>query len=181
MFRSSQRRDLSYVGHLRGYQDISESTNIDLGASFAHGHNPSGVVNEIDLGRYTTNLFGVDATLRWRPLQRAIYHSFVGRSEVVWSRRNQPDGRQTASGFYLSGDYQMGRRWLTGLRFDRSARSDAASMRDSGRSLTVTYVPSEFSQIRGQVRRTKYAEGITANEFLFQFQFSIGAHGAHPF
>ena len=25
------------------------------------------------------------------------------------------------------------------------------------------------------------AEGETANELLFQFQFSIGAHGAHPF
>jgi hypothetical protein len=24
-------------------------------------------------------------------------------------------------------------------------------------------------------------EGETANEFLFQFQFAIGAHGAHPF
>ncbi len=26
-------------------------------------------------------LFGVDATVRWKPLQRSIYHSFVGRSE----------------------------------------------------------------------------------------------------
>jgi hypothetical protein len=24
-------------------------------------------------------------------------------------------------------------------------------------------------------------ENLTANELLFQFQFSIGAHGAHPF
>ena len=35
--------------------------------------------------------------------------------------------------------------------------------------------------MRGQYRRTHYAEGATANEFLFQFLFSIGAHGAHPF
>jgi hypothetical protein len=35
--------------------------------------------------------------------------------------------------------------------------------------------------VRGQFRRTRYAEGVTANELLFQFQFSIGAHGAHPF
>jgi len=45
----------------------------------------------------------------------------------------------------------------------------------------VTYWPSEFSQVRGQYRRTKYAVGDLANEFLFQFQFSIGAHGAHAF
>jgi len=54
-------------------------------------------------------------------------------------------------------------------------------MHDTGGALTLTYWPSEFSQIRGQARRIEYAEGETANEFLFQFQFSIGAHGAHPF
>ena len=45
----------------------------------------------------------------------------------------------------------------------------------------LTYWPSEFSQIRGQYRRTTYAEGNTASEFLFQFLFAIGAHGAHTF
>jgi hypothetical protein len=52
---------------------------------------------------------------------------------------------------------------------------------DSGQSLTLTYWPSEFSQIRGQLRRIRYAEESTAYELLFQFMFSIGAHGAHPF
>ena len=27
----------------------------------------------------------------------------------------------------------------------------------------------------------EYAKGVTANELLFQFLFSIGAHGAHVF
>src|SRR5438445_6923692 len=44
LFQSSKRGDLSYVGHLRGYQDLSESTNIDLGTSFAHGHTALGVL-----------------------------------------------------------------------------------------------------------------------------------------
>jgi hypothetical protein len=52
---------------------------------------------------------------------------------------------------------------------------------DTGGSLILTYWPSEFSQVRGQYRRTNYAQASAANEFLFQFQFSIGAHGAHPF
>ena len=33
LYQTSQRGQLSYVGHLRGYQDLSESTNIDLGVS----------------------------------------------------------------------------------------------------------------------------------------------------
>jgi len=182
VFEGSERSDLSYVGHLRGYHDLSESTNIDLGASYAYGHNNSGVVNGTDAGRFTTSLWGVDATVRWRPLQRAIYHSFLGRGEVIWSRRDQPlEGRQDATGFYVSGDYQFARRWFTGLRFDRSDRAYDANSHDTGQSFTVTYWPSEFSQVRGQLRRTEYAEGETAHEFLFQFQFSIGAHGAHAF
>src|SRR5262249_15945072 len=35
VFSASERGQLSYVGHLRGYQDLSESTNIDLGFSYA--------------------------------------------------------------------------------------------------------------------------------------------------
>jgi hypothetical protein len=180
LFTSSKPGDLSYVGHLRGYHDLTENTNIDLGASFAHGHNASGVIDGTDIGRFTTQLGGLDATLRWRPLQRSIYHSFIGRSEVVWSRREQPDREQRSTGFYLSGDYQLGRRWFAGARYDRSDRADMPTL-DTGQSATLTYWPSEFSQIRGQYRRTRYAETETANEFLFQFQFAIGAHGAHPF
>jgi hypothetical protein len=181
LFKTSERGDLSYVGHVRGYQDLTESTNIDLGVSYSHGHNPSGIVDGVDIGRFTTNLWGVDATLRWKPLQRSIYHSFVGRTELIWSRRDQPGGLQSAMGYYVSGDYQLGRRWFAGLRYDRSDRAYNASLFDTGQSLVLTYWPSEFSQVRGQYRRTAYGDGPTANELLFQLQFSIGAHGAHPF
>ena len=91
----------------------------------------------------------------------------------------------------MSGDYQFARRWFAGGRFDRSERLDntvfntailsTSLLQDTGGSFVLTYWPSEFSQIRGQLRRTSYGDNRTANEFLFQFQFSIGAHGAHPF
>jgi len=181
LYKSSTPGDLSYVGRLRGYHDLTESTNLDLGFSFSQGHNASGVVDDIDLGRYTTQLYGIDATVRWRPLTRAIYHQFVGRSEVIWSRRDQPNGLQQASGVYVSGDYQFARRWFAGGRFDWSDHADEGSVRDSGQSFVLTYLPSEFSQLRGQYRRTSYGNGPVANEFLMQFQFAIGAHGAHPF
>ena len=40
-----------------------------------------GSSTDIDVGRFTTELYGIDATVRWRPLRRSIYHSFVGRAE----------------------------------------------------------------------------------------------------
>jgi hypothetical protein len=181
LFKSSQPGDLSYVGRLRGYFDITESTNLDFGGSYSQGHNAAGIVDDVDVGRFTTQLFGVDATFRWRPLTRAIYRQFVARTEYIRSHRDQFDGLQKAGGFYVSGDYQFARRWWIGARLDQSGRADDASLLDRGQSFLLTFKPTEFSQMRGQYRRTAYGNGPTAHEFLMQFQFAIGAHGAHPF
>ena len=173
VFASRRPSDLSYVAHLRAYHDITENANIDAGVSYARGQ--SSFVDD------HATLVGFDATYRWKPLQRAIYHSFVARSEVIWNRTPHPVGPSTGSGFYVSGDYQFARRWFAGARYDASDRASDLSLQDRGGSASLTFWPSEFSQVRGQYRRTVYAGDQTANELLFQLQFSIGAHGAHPF
>ena len=174
LFKSSRRSDVSVVGHLKAYRDLTESTNLEVGGSYARGHN--------DLGSsFITQLYGMDATLRWRPLRRAIYHSFAARTELFWSRREELATTQRAFGYFASLEYRLGRRWFFGGRYDWSERARNAAQHDSGGSLVLTYWPSEFNQIRGQLRRTRYAEGTTANEFLFQFLFTLGSHGAHPF
>lgn len=205
VFQARKRTDVATVEHLRIYKDITDNTNIDLGGSWSRGHSP--------YGDGWNQLYGFDGTLRWKPLQRAIYHSFIARTELIWARQvagtvfhdfvlpGSPASQniiRTPFGYYASGEYQLNRRWFLGARFDRSQRvcglltvpettSDCPAglvnslIQDTGGSLIVTYWPSEFSQIRGQVRRTKYGEGFLTNEFLFQFIFSMGAHGAHPF
>ena len=174
LFATHQRSDLTYVGRLRGYHDLTESTNLDLGVSMAYGHNETGP-------SFMTRLVGLDATFRYRPLRRAIYRSFLARTEFVWSQREQELSDVSAFGFYVAGDYQFARRWFAGGRYDYSERMRDSTLHDTGGSLLLTFWPSEFSQLRGQYRRTRYAEGELANEFLFQFLFSIGAHGAHVF
>ncbi len=174
VFTSSRRGDASVLGHLRGYRDITDQTNVDLGISYARGHN--------DLGSaFLTDLYGIDATLRWTPLRRTIYHNFVGRAEFVWSHRDQLPLTQRAFGFFTSGDYRLNRRWTVGGRLDRSGRARTANLIDEGLSAVLTYWPSEFSQVRGQYRFTHFAEDRDGNELLFQFIFVLGAHGAHPF
>lgn len=174
VFASHKRSNVSWVGRLRGYRDVTESSNLDIGASIAGGHN--------DVGPdFSTRLFAVDATFRYRPLRRAIYRRLLGRTELFWSKREQEEGDVSAFGMYASGDYQFARRWFAGARYDWSERAHDSSLVDKGGSFLLTFWPSEFSQLRGQYRRLRYAEGSTANEFLFQFLFSIGAHGAHVF
>lgn len=179
VFTSNRRQDVSVVGHARAYKDLTDSTNLDLGASYARGHNELG-------SRFLTNLYSADATLRWKPLSRAIYKSVLFRNEFVWSARDQlsPSSSfqtQHAFGLYSSVDYRVNRRWTVGGRFDRSGHATDARLTDTGFSTLLTYWPSEFSQIRSQYRFTRYGQGGNANELLFQFLFVLGAHGAHPF
>jgi hypothetical protein len=177
VFQSPQRSKLNYVGHVRGYRDITEGSNIDFGGSVAFG--------PTDIGPESNKtLYGVDATFRYRPLRRAIYHRFQARTELTWSKQDAAVATglpQKSFGFYGLMEYQFARLWYSGVRIDRSARTLDSTLTDSGFSAFLTYWPSEFSQIRGQYRRTNYAEGVKGNEFLFQFSFSIGAHGAHVF
>ena len=186
VFQASQRSRLNYVGRLRAYRDLTEGTNIDVGVSLAHG--PTDTTFEPIDGllpapaEFNRRLIGVDATFRYRPLRRAIYKRFQARTELIWSKQDLVTGEEAnAFGWYGLAEYQFARRWYIGGRVDQSDRALDASLRDSGASAFLTFWPSEFSQIRGQYRRTNYAESVHANEFLFQFNFSIGAHGAHVF
>jgi hypothetical protein len=176
VFEGSERSHLTYVARLRGYRDLTEGSNLDIGTSFAYGHTPAGPDT-------VGQLIGLDATFRYRPLRRAIYSRFQVRTELMWSRQDlaEDDERSRAFGMYGSAEYQFARRWVGGARYDRSGRALSGDLIDNGGAFTLTYWPSEFSQVRGEYRLTRYAGDITANEFLFQFLFAIGAHGAHVF
>jgi hypothetical protein len=190
VFRAYRRQDLSVVGHVRAYRDLSESTNLDLGVSYTRG-NSAGLITAPNPSAFFTNIYAGDATLRWKPLRRAIYKNFLFRTELFWSARDQLSAlnffqTQHAFGMYASADYRLNRRWTVGGRFDRSGQATNANLTDTGFSGILTYWPSEFSQIRGQYRFGHLAlanpgDFSLANEFLFQFLFVMGAHGAHPF
>ena len=169
VFARQKSNDLSYNGHLKLFKDISENSNIELGTSYARGTTP-------EVGG--TNQFGgLDVTYRWRPLVRGLYNSLIARFEGIVNDRS--DSSRNRKGFYTSLDYQLGQRWFTGVRLDRADFDD--TRRDKGVSATLTFWPSEFSQVRGQLRHMQYGNLRAINELLFQLQFAIGAHGAHAF
>lgn len=177
LFEAHGRNDVEPLFHLKAYGDISEAANLELGGSWTRANNLEGP-------GFKTNLTGIDATFRFKPLQTGLYRSVFLRGEWMLSERDTPGGRVRADGYYVWLQYQLGRRWFAGLRHDESDHADDADLRDRGNSAVLTFWPSEFSQLRAQARRIRYerAEGPTvATELLFQLQFSIGAHGAHPF
>jgi hypothetical protein len=179
VFQHRSPNDLFYNAHLKAFRDISENNNIEIGTSYARGAlagTPSG----------DNQFAGVDVTYRWKPLVRGLYKGFIGRVEAITDHRGDFD--RNLKGFYASGDYQLSRRLFAGVRFDSADRavlvenSSPLRFSDRGASATLTFWPSEFSQLRGQLRRIHYGDIDRAvNELLLQLQFSIGAHGAHSF
>lgn len=172
VFGRAADNDLFYNAHLKFFRDITENSNIEVGTSWARGTLPESEGHN--------KFAGVDVTYRWKPLQRSIYNSFIVRFEGLSNRRD--DFGEKLRGHYLSADYQFARRWFAGARADSAERIfEDARVRDRALSATLTFWPSEFSQVRGQFRRTRLGVGPTINEFLLQLQFAIGPHGAHTF
>jgi hypothetical protein len=177
LFEAHTRNDVEPLFHLKAYRDLSEDANLELGGSWTRANNLEGP-------GFHTALTGVDATFRWKPLQQGLYRSVLVRAEWTLSERETPAGTVRADGYYVWGQVQLGRRWFAGFRHDESDHAGDASRRDRGNSLVLTFWPSEFSQVRAQLRRNRYDQpegAITATELLLQLQFAIGAHGAHPF
>jgi hypothetical protein len=178
LFDAHSRNDLEPLFHLKAYKDLSESTNLELGGSWTRGNGVEGP------GLHTT-LAGVDASFRWKPLRQGLYKSLLVRGEWMASERETAAGTTVrADGWYALAQYQLGRRWNVGYRHDESDHADDATLRDRGDSAILTFLPSEFSLVRGQLRQIRYAQPagpVTATELLVQVQFVIGAHGAHPF
>jgi len=171
VFQHENQSDLFYNAHLKAFRDISENSNIELGTSYARG--------TFDNAR--NQFVGIDLTYRWKPLQQGLYRGFIGRLEAITNDR--PGAGRNPKGFYAAGDYQLAQRWFTGLRIDAADRflEGGSLVTDRGAAATLTFWPSEFSQLRGELRRIRYGDARTINELLFQLQFAIGAHGAHAF
>lgn len=171
-FGRASDNDLLYNAHLKLFRDITENSNIEVGTSWARGTLPEGEGHN--------RLAGVDLTYRWKPLSRSIYNSLIARVEALANERTDFD--RTLYGYYASLDYQLARRWFAGARIDRADGFEGdARFTDRGLSATLTFWPSEFSQLRGQYRRTTLRGGPSFDELLLQLQFAIGAHGAHTF
>lgn len=105
------------------------------------------------------------------------------------------------SGWYLQVVYQFMPRWRVGLRHDRldhgtvdnaivssGAGPTAADFpllmteHDPKRNtVMVDWSPSEFSRLRLQIASDKSRAGVTDEQVLLQYIFSLGAHGAHRF
>jgi hypothetical protein len=121
-FGKARKKDLTYVGHVSGFFDVTESVNLNLGASYANGA-AGEELDPVTLSSTTlrSELVGFDATLRWKNPRRAIYRSAFWQTEVFTSRRDVTSAsRENSYGLFSHVEYQFARRWRVGGRYDYS-------------------------------------------------------------
>ncbi len=111
------------------------------------------------------------------------------------------DYKSRQSGWYLQGAWQFMPQWRVGYRYDRLDSGSVdnaivatgvgptagdfpllmAAHNPTRHSVMADWSPTEFSRLRLQLASDKSRAGVTDNQALIQYIFSLGAHGAHRF
>ncbi|MCM8760555.1 MAG: hypothetical protein NC938_07440 [Candidatus Omnitrophica bacterium] len=187
-FAGGEGTSLCYLGHLKIFHDINESSSLELGASLMAGPNDDG------LGRFGTNmttLEGVDLTYKWRPLQQGLYKSVTFQNELLFSQHDRPfldDGADIIEpkavnswGGYSSLEYQFARRWSVFGRYDFSELPLSSSSRENAYSAGITFAQSEYCFWRLQFKHTDRNFDKDSNEIWLQCDFGLGPHRKHEY
>ncbi|MGL6112086.1 MAG: hypothetical protein ACRC2B_18495 [Rubrivivax sp.] len=151
-----------------------------------------------------TRMVIVDGVWKWAPNGNARRTSLTLQGEYM---RRDESGSLTydstgvaltdsfsalQSGWYAQAVYKFLPDWRAGVRYDRLnvGNVDAASNNGSlfvpayspaRATLMLDWAPSEYSRVRLQYANDRARYGLTDNQFIVQYQLSLGAHGAHGF
>ena len=174
-FNGNATNDLAYTGHFTTFFDLSDNATLELGGSFASGKNDL-------LGNQRTNIYGVDLTYKWKPLDRGLYRSFSWQSELfLVNKEISASEKSDAAGFYSYLIWQIGRRWYLSGRYDRAGLIESVNESEEKYVAALTFFPSNFQTLRFQSTTMKESNGATNSILSFQLNFAIGAHGAHTY
>ena len=191
---------LLYVFHLANFFDLSDSVGMSLGASYATGSNGTEPGNR-------TNLYGVDFFAKYRPLASHPYQELQLQSEFMYRDAQTAEGDQGDWGLYAQAVYRFAKRWNAGVRYGITDTNDPISPEEElveveaeeeeehghedgelglfGKQYRVsgmlTFNPTEFSRIRLQYDYLNQDFAEDQHGLFLQFQYAIGAHGAHPY
>lgn len=195
-----------WVAYVKTSFDIADGTLL-AGVSMAQGdsrinhledeHSPHAYEGDNTL--YGVDLtykyyFSADNAITWQ--SEYIYREMDGTQYVQDADGEWQGGslKKEQAGYYAELVYQHDRNWRTGFRYSALNQNSITFNGNSHNepedmyvaSAMLEYNPSEFSRIRLQYNNNSSLydeEGHknNKNEFIVQFNYAIGAHGAHAF
>ena len=170
LFGESHR--LSFLGHMNGFWQLSESTDLDLGLSALFG-------DYQDLtGRRGNRLFGAEMSFNWAPPERSLYRGVVVRGGVMLSDLGAVSGLaepEAALGVWSLAEVKLSRQWIAGGRYEWVENPEDPTESAWLASPALTYWQSEYVRLRAEYD-VLGNPGNTTGQFTLRITFAMGPH-----
>jgi hypothetical protein len=188
-------QDIVWMPRWENSLDLSSTQVVLAGVSGAFGSNETGADAR-------TQIYGADFLYKWKSSRAEGGFPFVKwQSEFMYRRFEAGRGiDQTFPVAETFGDWGMysqvlwgfKKGWVAGIRGDYLDMQDSQFTSDEDRqsrsriSANITWYPTEFSKIRLQynhdfLEENFFLPGRDEDSLFLQFEFILGAHGAHKF
>lgn len=159
--------DLSYLGRLQSFFDLSSSTYLQLGATGVYGEN-----DDVSL---TARLLALDVAFRWRGRGASANREVSIKGEWYLADRDVAGLDLSGSGGYGQANVRWNQRWITGLRVDYL---DGFGDGPTAVALvpSVTWWQSEWVRFRLEYDMIKRSGLDADHTFLLQTVWAVGPH-----
>jgi hypothetical protein len=188
-------QDFVWIPRWENSVDLSPTQVVLGGVSGAFGSNETGANSR-------TQIYGADVFYKWKSSHAEGGFPFVKwQTEAMYRRfeagRGIDQSFPVAETFHDWGMYSQvlwgfKKGWVAGVRGDYLHMQDSRFTDDDDRqsrsrvSANLTWYPTEFSKIRLQynhdfLEENFFLAGRDVDSVFLQFEFILGAHGAHKF
>src|SRR5438477_5290895 len=188
-------QDFVWIPRWENSVDLSPTQVVLAGVSGAFGSNETGANSR-------TQIYGGDFLYKWKSANAEGGFPFVKwQTEFMYRRfeagRGMNESFPVAETFHDWGLYSQGlwgfkKGWVAGIRGEYYDAEDSKFTDDIDRqsrsriSANLTWYPTEFSKIRLQYNHDFLYENFfladrDVDSIFLQFEFILGAHGAHKF
>src|ERR1043166_9092864 len=188
-------QDFVWIPRFENSFNLSETQTVLAGVSGAFGSNETGANSR-------TQIYGADLLYKWKSARAEGGFPFVKwQTEFMYRRfeagHGADDSFPVAETFHDWGLYSQvlwgfKKGWVAGIRGDYYDAQDSRFTDDPERqsrsriSANLTWYPTEFSKIRLQYNHdfiddSFFLAGRDVDSVFLQFEFILGAHGAHKF
>jgi hypothetical protein len=192
---ASALHDILYVPRFETSFNPSDTQTVLVGASGAFGMNDTGADNH-------TQIYGADLLYKWKSSHAEGGFPFVKwQTEAMYRRFEAGRGFDNLFpvaetfrdwGLYSQLVWGFKKGWVVGIRGDYLDMEESAFTADDTRqsrariSANLTWYPTEFSKIRLQynhdfLEENAFLASRDVDSIFLQFEFILGAHGAHKF
>ncbi len=188
-------QDFVWIPRWENSVDLSPTQVVLAGVSGAFGSNETGANSR-------TQIYGADLLYKWKSSHAEGGFPFLKwQTEAMYRRfeagRGIDESFPVAETFHDWGMYSQvlwgfKKGWVAGIRGDYLHMTDSEFTDDDERqsrsriSANLTWYPTEFSKIRLQynhdfLEENFFLAGRDVDSVFLQFEFILGAHGAHKF